>query len=377
LCRLCGDVSHVDVDITIRDLQKAPVEKIEQAMEVLCKAAGIKYEGRDRKQETEQSPYLAVRELEAEIIDDVENNLTEMFDILSEEWFGGFQKAIKKYPFKVYAKGKIDPRTGKPFNAKSWDDLVKTLESGFGWVFGKARDRIAAVAAALGFILQGMVDKTAARQMHLKEFDEEALKEAASQQVLADTLAFAQQEAAEHIVDLSARARKKIATRIIQAHKERESPQELEQGLFTEFGYLNRDWRRIAITEFNTNFNNGYLISELRNTAGQEEPVFMVGISSPTACTFCLDSVRDQIVVLRSEPPDDGGDMVVIDGKPYTAIWPGKSNVGRPQEDWWVAAGTQHPHCRCTWERTFIEDEFAEMERKVWESANGPGGYGT
>ena len=51
------------------------------------------------------------------------------------------------------------------------------------------------------------------------------------------------------------------------------------------------------------------------------------------------------IVVLLEEPPDTGGDKITIAGETYTAIWPGKTNYGRTRQNWWVAAGTQHPHC--------------------------------
>ena len=124
---------------------------------------------------------------------------------------------------------------------------------------------------------------------------------------------------------------------------------ELERELFEDFGELNRDWRRIAETEVNTNFNNGYLTTEL-SLAPEGEPTYMIGVSSPNACDWCLDNVRNNVVLLLAGPPVSGSDDVVIsNGETITAIWPGKTNAGLSKDQWWVAAGTQHPHCRCTW----------------------------
>jgi hypothetical protein len=76
----------------------------------------------------------------------------------------------------------------------------------------------------------------------------------------------------------------------------------------------------------------------------------------------------DHVVVLLPGPPPDG-DTVIINGTPYEAIWPGKTNAGRTRPEWWVAAGSQHPHCRCTWTRTFEDEEFKQMESEFWAAA--------
>jgi len=106
---------------------------------------------------------------------------------------------------------------------------------------------------------------------------------------------------------------------------------------------MNRDWRRIAETETANNFNNGYLIGELESN--KEKHIFMQGISGGGSCSFCSSEINNRIVVLLDAPPATGDDSITIDGETYTAIWPGKNNFGRKRADWWVSAGTQHPHC--------------------------------
>jgi hypothetical protein len=125
--------------------------------------------------------------------------------------------------------------------------------------------------------------------------------------------------------------------------KNRQSHTELRETLFDKFGAMNRDWRRIAETEIASSMNTGQLLTELER-AREGEPVFMRGVSSSEACPWCRNRVDGQVVVLVDTPPSGGGDTVMVAGKPYTAIWPGKDNYGRARRDWWVAAGTQHPH---------------------------------
>ncbi len=110
---------------------------------------------------------------------------------------------------------------------------------------------------------------------------------------------------------------------------------------------MNKDWRRIAETEIGSNVNNGQLITELNRSS--EEYIFMKGVSSPDACKWCATQVNDKVVILMDLPPESGDDQMIVDGKTYPVIWPGKDNVGRKRADWWVSAGVQHPHCRCSW----------------------------
>lgn len=168
------------------------------------------------------------------------------------------------------------------------------------------------------------------------------------------TLEFANFRAAENVVNLSDNVRKTmrnvVARQVEKKMQGDTSGQSMEQELFDTFGELNRDWRRIAITE-----------------AGEAQLQGMIAGCKPgdkvkrveqyaSACQFCkkIDGVV-ATVVDANHPNKD----------PDTMIWAGKNNIGRsasprkrvgdqlvkrtPEEMYWLPAGLAHPHCRGRW----------------------------
>ena len=131
----------------------------------------------------------------------------------------------------------------------------------------------------------------------------------------------------------------------------------LQTTLTDEFATLNRDWRRIAVTEAGENANQGYVASLTPGAKLRRMEHYK------NACAFCrkIDGVVMEVV--SPDAPDKDGD---------TQIWVGKTNVGRsaaprkrvgnilvhrePDEMWWVPAGLAHPHCRGRW-LPVIEDQ--------------------
>ncbi len=126
----------------------------------------------------------------------------------------------------------------------------------------------------------------------------------------------------------------------------------LESALSDRFAALNRDWRRIAITESGECMNQG-MIAGMK--AGQKAKRIEMYIG---ACEFC-QKINGKIMT-----------VVAADAKfkdPDTMIWPGKNNVGRsasprkrvgsvliprtPEEMWTIPSGLAHPNCRGRWLR--------------------------
>lgn len=94
-----------------------------------------------------------------------------------------------------------------------------------------------------------------------------------------------------------------------------------------EIGELNRDWMRVAIHETNIAFNEGY-ISNLN------EGDFVMGISLPDACDYCLTDINGQVYRVRKDPVGDYSDLKGKEKKEAqwsweNEIWVGKSNYGR------------------------------------------------
>lgn len=120
--------------------------------------------------------------------------------------------------------------------------------------------------------------------------------------------------------------------------------------MFDKFGDMNRDWRRIAITEAGENANQGLIASLPEGAKVKRIEQYL------NACPFCRKIDGKVLTVVPAAHPEKNGD---------TMVWPGKTNVGRysaprkktpeglvdrmPSEMWWIAAGTQHPHCRGRW----------------------------
>jgi hypothetical protein len=168
---------------------------------------------------------------------------------------------------------------------------------------------------------------------------------------------FAVARAADNISLLSEQARHKMKHHVIEHLKNRAvadpsaSYGKLEQTLREEFGALNRDWRRIAITEAGDAQTQGLILrlpvgSKVKRIEAYEG-----------ACGFCHGLHGQVFEVTTADNPNK-------DGK--TQVWPGKSNVNRSaspkkrvgnslvereeHELWWAAAGLQHPNCRGTWQ---------------------------
>lgn len=127
-------------------------------------------------------------------------------------------------------------------------------------------------------------------------------------------------------------------------------PDKLKQELLDAFGPLNRDWRRIAVTETGNATLEGFIAALEPGTRVRR----MEAYTDP--CDFCA-SIRGRVltVVAPDKEPKDWD----------TEVWVGKNNIGRsasprkrigsilvprePEEMWSIPAGTVHPHCRGSW----------------------------
>lgn len=189
------------------------------------------------------------------------------------------------------------------------------------------------------------------------------------------TMDFSRVRAAENVRKLADDARHRMRGVIARHVEERmlgaAGPNSsLETKLLDEFGTLNRDWRRIAVTEAVEAQNQGYIASVPRGTKVKRVEQYR------SACGWCrkIDGMV-MTVVDPAEPDKDGN----------TQVWVGKTNVGRssaprkrlgdllierePEEMWHVAAGAQHPHCRGRWIPTMDEQPGDDPEFAAWLSA--------
>lgn len=176
-------------------------------------------------------------------------------------------------------------------------------------------------------------------------------------------LDYARVRSAENVSKLADDARHRMRN-VIAQHTEQQflgnpaaSGSSLQTKLLDEFATLNRDWRRIAVTEAGENANQGYISSVAPGTKLKRIEQYR------SACNWCRKIDGVIVEVVPADAPEKNGE---------TQVWPGKTNVGRsaaprkrvgstlvhrePEEMWWIAAGAQHPHCRGRW-LPVIEDE--------------------
>lgn len=147
--------------------------------------------------------------------------------------------------------------------------------------------------------------------------------------------------------------------------------QSLQTRLVDEFATLNRDWRRIAVTEAGECQLQGYIANLKPGTKVKRIEQYA------NACAFCRKIHGIVVEVVSPDAPDKDG---------QTQVWPGKTNVGRsaspmkrvgnvlvPREEhelYWLPAGVAHPHCRGRWVPVIADEPgddpaFAEWLRKT------------
>lgn len=188
-------------------------------------------------------------------------------------------------------------------------------------------------------------------------------------------MAYGRAHACEAVQAFSDAARHRLKRAVLEFEQERllgapVSLSTLQTRLFDDFDYLNRDWRRIAVTEAGEMANQGVIASLPRDSRVRRIEAYN------GACPFCRKLDGRIFRVTTADDPDKNG---------FADVWPGKTNIGRsaspmkrvdgelvprgPDERWWAAAGTQHPHCRGRWDpvqsaRPGDDPKFAEWLRK-------------
>lgn len=170
-------------------------------------------------------------------------------------------------------------------------------------------------------------------------------------------LAIARARAAEAITAVTEAQRHRMKTLVIEhvqamlfGQKDAGTNERLRSRLFDAFGQLNRDFRRIAITEAGDAHSMGYVAAQPVGTMVKRVEAYR------DACDWCKSIHGKVFRVVAPDDPNRNGDDV----------WVGKTNIGRrasplkrqgdflvdrpTEERWWVAAGVQHPHCRGAWQ---------------------------
>lgn len=155
---------------------------------------------------------------------------------------------------------------------------------------------------------------------------------------------WASDHAAEHVTRLRETTRHTVAQAITEALRNGEGASVMAVRLGSTFGTLNRDWRRVAVTELASARASGFLSGV---TPGDR----VTWKAAADACPVCAG--LDGQVFRVGRGAGDG----------QKTVWPGKNNVGRSSarkrldgtprtedEVWWPCIPL-HPGCRCRYLR--------------------------
>lgn len=327
---------------------------------------GLYFEDENHSPLREESMYLSVNELSDEVVRETDSRFYKAYRAIGK-MFGLLEKASEEdLPFSLGERQFFNIATGKPLTRAEWKRIEEAIVKVFGWVFEGSPEMIVQQAMALGQALVLLGAEESARKP-LSEIKPQEIKPPELQ--YGSSLAYAHEAAASYITELTDDAREGIKQTIVNAARGKWTPKYLETELFDQFAELNRDWRRIAETELQTNFQTGFLIAtgERSKEEGRTR-TFVMGHSSPTACRWCWQNINGKVFVLVDSPPLSGEDTVDVDGKNYIAVWPGKSNIGRTRDSWWECIPS-HPNCRCSY--THVDErflpEFEEFEEGITE----------
>jgi ribosomal 50S subunit-associated protein YjgA (DUF615 family) len=187
------------------------------------------------------------------------------------------------------------------------------------------------------------------------------------------TLAMGNAHAAEHVTNFADTTRQRLRGVIMQ-HAEQQMlsikgvpSQGLQAKLFDVFGTLNRDWRRIAVTEAGNCQLLGFLASLPLGSKVRRVEQY------DKACAHCRKIDGKVLEVVAPDHPNKD---------PDAQVWIGKTNVGRsaapsrrvgnalvarsPDELWWIPAGLMHPHCRGRWVQALSDQPGDDPDFGKW-----------
>lgn len=157
-----------------------------------------------------------------------------------------------------------------------------------------------------------------------------------------DTLAWGVERACLHVTRLRDTTRALLAGIVVDALLRGDSPQTLSQTMSQQFGTLNRDARRLAITEVAFARANGFLTAAV----GRKVRWF----TAAGCCAHCQELDGTVYTVMRGP------------GNPARDVWAGKHNVGMLAADR-TPAIPLHPNCRCRW--VIVEDDVLEVSERT------------
>lgn len=306
-----------------------------------------------------------------------------LFDELRKK-FESAKSYIKKFNFNkgkplepIQFKGRIiyNPETKRPLNNEEWTQITNDVSGFLKDKMSFVEDDMIVQAALFGKLMQKMeseglnhdqqkdftYNQIEERYGVIPQDDESIIRKFGMSRQEIKSIEYAKQHAAEYLSIKDGDLKKKIIDmvrkQIVGGLEDGISAQEMIQRLFwmdpsdalgkrfsqDTIDAINRDFRRICLTEMNTAMNNGYLAAVKEESKPGEDLYFTFsGSYNPKekpneACNRWLG----KIAKLVDEPMSSD---IIKDKYAKYAIWEGKNNIGRTGRNQWMCIPV-HPHC--------------------------------
>ena len=290
----------------------------------------------------------------------------DLFDQIDEFMrLGTISKGLKTtgFPYKP---------DGTPFTTEEMEAVDWLIEKFFRAVKGTAR-----YLAILAFLTGRMLEQAKATGQQLKiDFDAmpkdylDLRKKFNLTIGEINAIRWGELHIGEAITRTGENTRHKVHDIVLEAKKNRYTGNKLRQRLRDELididnpKGLQRDWRRVAITESNRAANEGHLSAV---------PVggYVIGVSLPDACGWCMKNINGKVMRKISAPPpaydhlDPQSDRYKATALIWeTCLWSGKTNydrgyakrkrvagklIPRMHHELAMPATEDHVNGRCTW----------------------------
>jgi hypothetical protein len=188
----------------------------------------------------------------------------------------------------------------------------------------------------------------------------------------------AEASAACLVTDITGEVRSRMHKLIVDAERDRirtgggsiATPR-LQQALADEFGELNRDWRRIAVTETAIIASEGFLASQSAGTR-------VKWLAHPGACLYCKTMNGRIFTVVAPDAPNKNpetqvwvGEVVENRGRrlgPFKRL-PGGRLRPRTPEEHMMPAIPLHEHCKCNWVWDLSHIPMTPEQREILRQA--------
>lgn len=271
-------------------------------------------------------------------------------------------------------KGKVlySPETGKPIERREWDAFVSDLEKFLNRNSPLTGEKIVLEAAALGRILDRMLENNsleAVRKTPLdglkykgKTFD--WISESTKNMAAAFGGSFSRGElgrlemlsrsAGEKLKRASEGMKSNVKQALIDGVLNKKGKSQVSQDLFDRLVGSNRDFQKIADTETQRAFNDAFLSEEVANAEEGETIYFKrLEVIDENTCAYCK-KINGTVARWSATPLKDGA---IKDEWADVALWEGKEADGKLSRQADAPSSVCHPYCRGVWVRSHPEKE--------------------